>query len=180
MSEAFAPKVAEIAGLGMITLRGDLRDPGISGALGGVFGTDGPAIRQIIATDAGALAWMSPDEALILCPMPEVPARLAALQDALRDQFATVADVSDARAVFEISGPGAREALSKLTPMDLHPGTFGPGEMRRTRLAQVAAAVWMPEPDRIRLICFRSVAQYVADLLHLSAAPGGALRVFSD
>jgi sarcosine oxidase subunit gamma len=180
MSERFAPDMREVPGLGMVTLRGTLAAPEFAGAVRDALGLAVPDPRGITGDDAGALAWMSPDEALLICPAAEVAARIAGLEAALAGQFASVVDVSDARAMFEVAGPGAREVLAKLTPMDLHPDRFGPGEMRRTRLAQVPAALWMPEPDRIRLICFRSVEVYVSDLLRLSAAPGGAVRVFAD
>jgi len=35
--------------------------------------------------------------------------------------------VSAARTVLELSGPGARDALSHDCPLDLHPRVFGPG-----------------------------------------------------
>jgi hypothetical protein len=73
----------------------------------------------------------------------------------------------------------AREALAKLCPVDLAPGVFEAGEMRRTRLAQVPAAFWWEE-DGFTLVCFRSVAQYAFDVL--KGAADGAARVghFTD
>jgi sarcosine oxidase subunit gamma len=58
------------------------------------------------------------------------------------------------------------------------PGRFEPGELRRTRMAQVPAAVWMADAQTIRVICFRSVAGYVSGLLEDAAAPGGAVGYF--
>jgi sarcosine oxidase subunit gamma len=179
MSEGFAPAVTELTGLGMITLRADLSAPPLAAALS-ALGLQVPARRGIQTAQERMVAWMSPDELLLVCPAQDSAVLIRALDTALGGVFATLADVSDARAMFEVSGPGAREVLAKLTPADLHPGSFGPGEMRRTRLAQVAAALWMPAPDTVRVICFRSVAQYVADLLANAAAPGGAMRVFPD
>ena len=80
--------------------------------------------------------------------------------------------MSDARAVFRLDGPGAREVLAKGAPVDLAPAAFGPGDFRRTRLGQVAAAFWMPEPEVFDLMCFRSVAGFVADWLATAARPG--------
>lgn len=178
MSERVAPSIAELAGIGMITLRGDLTDPDFAKAAQLATGLAVPSMRQVTGDAARALAWMSPDEALLICPVSEAADLLSTLEGAFTDQFATIVDVSDARTMFEVAGPGAREALAKLTPADMHPESFAPGEMRRTRLAQVATALWMPGPERIHLICFRSVAQYVADLLALSTAPAGALELF--
>jgi sarcosine oxidase subunit gamma len=47
---------------------------------------------------------------------------------------------------------------------------FELGELRRTRLGQIAAALWKPAEGEIRLVCFRSVAQYAFDLLAEAAA----------
>ena len=79
-------------------------------------------------------------------------------------------EVSDARAVFRLTGDldAAREVLAKLTPADLSPTAFGEGEVRRTKLGQVAAAFWI-EDGGITLVSFRSVAAYVFDLLSNAA-----------
>ena len=81
-------------------------------------------------------------------------------------------DVSDARALFRIDGPGAREVLAKGAPVDLSPAAFGPGDFRRTRLGQVACAFWTPDGTSFELVCFRSVAAYVFGLLENAAKPG--------
>ncbi|WP_424967887.1 sarcosine oxidase subunit gamma [Dinoroseobacter sp. S375] len=180
MSEPYAPQIAEVTGLGMITIRADLGAAETTAVFEHALGLAAPAPRQITQAAELALAWMSPDEAMLFCPRAEVGARVTALTEGFGDAFATCVDVSDARRVYEVSGPGARECLAKLTPAPMAPERFGMGEMRRTRLAQVATALWMPAPDRVRLICFRSVAQYVEDLLAVSAAPGGALRLFAE
>jgi len=40
--------------------------------------------------------------------------------------IASISDQSDSRLIIRISGPKVREALAKV-PVDLHPGTLGPG-----------------------------------------------------
>ena len=77
--------------------------------------------------------------------------------------------MSDARAYFRLTGPAAalNETLARLAPVDVP--RLEVGEIRRTRLAQVAAAFWMPAPGTIELFCFRSVAQYAKDLLTQAA-----------
>jgi sarcosine oxidase subunit gamma len=66
-----------------------------------------------------------------------------------------------------------RDVLAKITPADM--AALAPGEMRRTRLQQVPAAIWFESETEARVVCFRSVAQYVFDLLALSAQEGGAV-----
>ncbi|WP_238370420.1 sarcosine oxidase subunit gamma [Heliomarina baculiformis] len=159
---------------GMITLRGDLSLTTVKKVATTASGATFPGQRQITVSDTGALAWMSPDELLILCPYEEVSDRLAKMTKTLGNTNALAVDVSDARAIFAISGEDARDVMAKLCPVDLHPEVFKPGEIRRTRLAQIAAAIWMEDDDNFRLICFRSVAQYAYDVLKVAAAAGSA------
>jgi sarcosine oxidase subunit gamma len=74
--------------------------------------------------------------------------------------------------VFRIEGAKADQVLAKLCPADL--GALEPGELRRTRVAQVAAAFWADEAG-FTLVSFRSVAGYVMGLLEHSARPGSEL-----
>lgn len=159
------------AGLqGMITLRGDLGDKTLAKAVKAATGCALPDQRKVTRKGDCAAAWMSPDELLILCPHAAAPDMAAALSDACAGLFATIATVSDARAVFMLDGKLWRDALAKLCPVDF--GAMTEGDIRRTRAAQVAAAIWVTGPDSATLICFRSVAQYMFDLLSTAAAPG--------
>jgi sarcosine oxidase subunit gamma len=162
--EGFA-SVREIGPLGMISLRAkDLKS--LDKAVKAVTGTRLPAARRIEIGGDRACGWMSPDEYLLILPYAEVPQALASLSKALGSQHYLAADVSDARAVFRIGGDRAADVLRKVMPVDVD--RMGPGELRRTRAAQVAAAVWRQD-DGYTLVCFRSVARYVFDLLSRSA-----------
>jgi len=172
--------VREMGLQGMVSLRGDLTDTGFAAAAKTVLGAEVPGQRAVVETQTGAVAWMSPDELLILCPHEAADAVVAQLDEALAGQHHLAVNVSDARLMFEITGQGAalRDVLAKLTPADLSVDNLKPGEMRRSRLAQVAAAFWFVDDDTVRLIAFRSVARYVYDLLAVSARPGGEVGYF--
>lgn len=163
---------------GMITVRGDLASDRLAAAASGLAGVDMPGPRGAKTEGARGILWMSPDELMVLVPHEEAAEAVGTLAGALSGEHHLVVDVSDARAFLAIEGPGAREALAKLAPVDLHPDSFGPGELRRTRLAQVPAAFWMVGADSFRVICFRSVARYAFDVLALSAAGGGTVGHF--
>lgn len=166
-------RVAEAGLRGMVTLRADLADARVRKAVKAVTGAEVPATRRAtFAGDRGAL-WMSPDELLLLLPHAEGQTAVAALSQALDGVHHLAAEVSDARAVFRLTGDldAVREVLAKLTPADMSPGAFAEGEVRRTRLGQVAAAFWI-EDGGVTLVCFRSVARYVFDLLSNAAASG--------
>lgn len=171
-------EISELGPVGMITLRGDLSAKPLQKAAIAAAGVNMPEQRQCLTEGTGGMAWMSPDELLILCAYADVPAKLADLKEKLAKTHALAVNVSDARAMFEVRGPHAREVMAKLAPVDLAPAAFTPGLFRRSRIAQVPAAFWMPEEDVFRVICFRSVAQYVFDVLSVAAQPGSEVGYF--
>ncbi|MEO0389591.1 MAG: sarcosine oxidase subunit gamma family protein [Pseudomonadota bacterium] len=181
LNGASASGIAQLreAGLtGMITLRGDLADGTLAGAVKILSGHSVPSAGQGHISDTHGVFWMSPDELLILCPYAGVTDHVHRLGVALEGAHHLVANVSDARALFELSGPRAREVLAKLVPVDLAPGQFGPGMFRRTRMAQIPAAFWMTGPETFRIVTFRSVAQYAFDVLRTAAMPGSEVDAF--
>jgi len=171
-------RIEEVGLHGMITLRGDLASKAVKAAVMAATGAKLPGQRGVVRGKSGTAIWMSPDELLLLCPYAEVDATLGKVTAALGTAHALAVDVSDARAMLTVSGPAAREVLAKLCPVDLAPGAFGPGMVRRTRMAQVPAAIWMEQDESFRVICFRSVARYVFDLLGVAAQPGSGVGVY--
>lgn len=168
--------------VGMITLRGDLSAAPMAQALDKAMGLTMPQQRRIVANTDGTrhAGWMSPDELLLILPYAQVSDALAALSAALAGTHYLAENVSDARALIAVNGPDARvrEVLAKLAPVDLHPEHFTPGDIRRTRLAQVAGAFWIKQAGQAHVICFRSVAQYVFDLLTAAADPAATVEYF--
>jgi sarcosine oxidase subunit gamma len=172
MADAALATIAPARPMGMIALRGDLAASEIAAAVKAATGQPVPGQRRILLDSGRGAAWMSPDELLLFTPPEDTAAALAAAQSALGDAFATLADVSDARAGFAIAGPRADEVLMKLAPVDID--RLPAGEIRRSRAAQAAVAFWRSEGG-FTLLCARSVAGYMADLLAMAAAPGGAV-----
>ena len=165
--------VREIGPLGMISLRAKPGVAGLGAAIRAVTGTAVPAHRRIEVVGDCAAAWMSPDEYLLILPYGDTVAALVAIEAALAGQHHLAAVVSDARAVFRIEGDRADQVIRKLCPVDMD--RLEPGEVRRTRAAQVAAAFWR-QGDGFTLVCFRSVAPYVMGLLSHSATKGSELN----
>lgn len=167
------------AGLqGMITLRGDLASAALKKAVKAATGAAVPEQRKITQSETGAAAWMSPDELLLLVPYAEADAKVAELAKALEGEHALAVNVSDARAFFTLSGAGAREVLGKVAPVDFDPAAFAEGDFRRTRMAQTAAAFWLDGNGDFHIVCFRSVAAYMFNLLKTSAHPQAAVGVY--
>ena len=167
-------KIREIGPLGMISLRCDLAEKALPALIKAVIGTKLPAPRRIETKDDKSAAWMSPDELLLILPYQDVAKSLDTVDKKLTAMHHLAVDVSDARAVFRIEGPLAAEVLMKLAPVDL--ANIAPGEIRRTRVAQVAAAFWK-DADGFTLVSFRSVAGYVMGLLEHASQPGSELHL---
>lgn len=172
--------VVEDAGLtGMLTVRADLSDAAIKGALTGA-GIDLPTKLGATGELGNGVIWMSPDELMVLTSYDDAEAKAASLLAALDGLHALVVNVSDARTVLRVSGSdaGVRETLAKLTPADLRPGALAPMVVRRTRMAQVPAAFWLTGEGEAVVIAFRSVADYVFGILSRSAMAGGEVGHF--
>lgn len=170
-------EIAEAGLKGMITLRGDLSSGAIAKAVNDATGAAIPAQRRVETGAEGLAIWMSPDELLLVVDYATVAQTVTALETALAGEFALAVNVSDARAVFTLKGAQARDVLAKVCPVDF--ADFAEGEVRRTRAAQVAAAIWRGADDEWTLVCFRSVAQYMFDLLSTVARPGGEVGLYA-
>ncbi len=155
---------------GMIQVRGDLGAEALQSVCREVAGSGFPGQGGAEVSDQGAVLWMSPDEVLVLTARDRAAEGVTRIGAALAGTHHLAVDVSDARAVIALEGAGLREVLARLTPANMHPEAFRPGQMRRTRLAQVAAGIWLTSETSAELICFRSVADYVFDLLANAAA----------
>lgn len=157
---------------GMITLRGDLGAKPVKAAATAATGAKIPGKLAITQGPSGSLAWMSPDELLVLCAHDQAGTTRDAMIAKLGTTPSLAVDVSDARVMLQVHGPtGAvtREIMAKLCPLDLSPEGFQPGTIRRTRMAQIPAAIWMHDETTFRVICFRSVAEYAFQLLKTAA-----------
>jgi len=169
----------EEAGLrGMITLRGDLTSDKMAAAVKTATGLAIPRARQIKTGMKATVAWMSPDELLLIVDHAKADATVANLSKSLKGEHHLAVNVSDARAVFTISGKGAREVLAKGAPVDLSPDGLKKGEIRRTRVGQIAAAFWLTGDDELVLVCFRSVAGFMFDWLRTAARKGSLPEFF--
>lgn len=154
--------IREIGPLGLVTLRARPGTPGLAEAILSATGTPVPGQRAALRQGETWTAWMSPDEYLLVLPRAGVPAALTTIAASFGSAHHLAVDVSDARSVFRIEGAAADEVIARLCPVDLP--RLVEGEIRRTRVAQVACALWRADGG-ITLVAFRSVARYVFDIL---------------
>jgi sarcosine oxidase subunit gamma len=167
--------VSEMAPQGMVTLRGDLSSPVLQAAVTDLTGVTMPGLRGAQMAGDSGLLWMSPDELLVLVPYRQAAQAVQRLTTALAGEHFLVLNVSDARVMFQLRGTQLRDVLAKVAPLDTSPEAFPVGELRRTRFAQVAAGVWLTDQGTARVFCFRSLAEYMFNLLSAVADPDSAV-----
>ena len=155
--------VAECEPLGMISLRARPDLAALPVAVRAAVGLDLPGPRGIELQEGRAVGWMSPDEWLLMMPYTDAATCRETLAKLLEGNHHLTTDVSDARSVFQLGGPDVDAVLARLCPVDF--ARFPQRELRRTRLAQVACALWRSAPDEVTVVTFRSVARYAFDVL---------------
>ncbi len=172
--------IAEAPLRGMISLKTDLAHPDVHTAMMNAVGLKAPSQRKALFDGERSVLWMAPDELLIMTPLAEVASRIALIDQTLAANPRLIVDVSDARAIFRLTGAGAREVLAKGAPIDLHPESFRIGDLRRTRFSTVAAAIYQvaAAPETFEMICFRSYAPAMWRWLAASSAPESLPMVF--
>ena len=154
---------------GMITLKGDFENKSFEKIITENLNISLPKARNVTTAKNVSIIWMASDELLLLVGYDEVDQYIRSLEESLEGQHYLLANVSDARVIFNLKGKGVCEVLAKGTPTDM--SVFKINEVRRSRIGQLAAAFWMTKNNEIELICFRSVSDYMFDWLKVASAP---------
>ncbi len=158
-------EIREIDGLSLTILRGGGAE--FHTAVSGVLGADLPGTPN--TTAAGRALWLGPDEWLLASEAD--PA--GGLEEALEGQHCAVVDVSEARAVLELSGAGAMEVLASGCRLDLD--ALRPGACAQTALARAHVLLEPREGGIWRLYVGRSFEAYarawLEDAIALQAIP---------
>ncbi len=175
-----AISMREIAGRGMIDLRGLTTDKKFMSAVKSVLGFDLPkAPRTANAWGDMKALWLSIDQWLILCPGDKANELLAQLTVALKGIHSLAVNVSDMRAIIRVEGEHVRTTLMKGTSIDLTHDDYPAGTVRRMRFAEIAALLHIIEDDVIELYVFRSYADYAWEFLLKAARKGSEVKLFA-
>lgn len=118
-------------------------------------GLDWPAPNHAIAARAGSIYWTGRDQAFLI---EADPAGLA--------PFAALTDQSDGWATLALSGPGWRDVLARLVPLDLGDTSFPVDQVARTGLNHMMCILHRSAPDSMRIMVFRSMARTAVHELH--------------
>jgi sarcosine oxidase subunit gamma len=151
------------SGFTKLDLRGDPRDARFLDAAARTLGLALPLVPSTSAGTGrvGAL-WLGPDEWLVIAEDEAPEALTSRLCSALGGLHAAVTDVSDARVVFRVSGPAARDLLAKGCSLDLHDRVFGPGACAQTLLARIPVLLHRTGPgDDLDVYVPRSFAEHL-------------------
>ncbi|MBA3690162.1 MAG: sarcosine oxidase subunit gamma [Actinobacteria bacterium] len=119
-----------------------------------------------------ATLWLGPDEWLVLGPPGAGPEIVAELLGALAGTHRSIVDVSANRVALELSGPGAKELLSKGCSLDLDPrGGWIVGRCAQTLLARLPV-ILHERAETTGVLVRPSFAGYLVDwLIEAAAAP---------
>ena len=171
--------ISERPFLGHLNLRGDPGDVGFTSAAAAVLGFALPTEPNTVAAKGALLAlWLGPDEWLVMTP-PTTQTRLFdSLEAAFHGMHVAVTDVTGGQTVITLSGPRARDVLSKGCPLDLHPAVFKPADCALTLVAKANVTIrCVDDSPSFELIVRRSFAEYTALWLHDAALEYGAVVV---
>lgn len=171
--------IREIAGRGMIDLRGLTSDRKFMAAAKEALGVELPkAPRTSVTWGDMRVLWLSVDQWLVLTTADKADALTTALRKALGTLHSMATNVSDMRAVIRVEGAGARVALMKGCSLDLLGGEYTAGTARRMRFAEIAALVHVAEDDVFDIYVFRSYAEYAWNFLLATCRDAAVVKVF--
>ncbi len=133
------------------------------------FGIALPEVGMSATTKGSAEAIMrlGVDQAFVLfaSTTPDAERQIAAkLKGA-----AYTTDQTDAWCALEISGPGARRALERICPIDLHPDAFAVGAIARTVMEHMGSIIARTGEDTYLLLSASSSAKSFLHAVELSA-----------
>ena len=170
--------VEEVVDFGLVTLKANFVDTKICDLVETVTDTKFPDVGRISISKKLSVGWMSTDEIAILLKKNEAEKMVRRLATKLKSYHNLCINMSDSRKCFKLYGYGWREVLSKGTPVNMNPTSFTIGSFRRTRLGNVAVAIWAADIDVAYLFSMYSVGWFVSDWLHMANLKSGQLEYY--
>ena len=155
--------VTEITDRALVIVRNDPALPGLKKVLGTALPT---RHNRFVEAQDRTIAWVGPDEWMIIGTSGEQGHLCSKLDLALEDVHHAVVDVSGGRTIIRLSGSRARGLLSAAASLDFHPRAFSPGQCAQTNLTRTDALILMrDEKPTFDLVVRRSYALYVRNWL---------------
>ncbi len=111
-------------------------EPGARASFKAATGIDLPETpNTFTAGEQVEALWLGPNEWQIVVHDSREEAGgewIARLREAMADHFCAIVNVSHAQAIIGLTGPMAREVLERAVPLDMHPRSFAPGQVKQT------------------------------------------------
>jgi sarcosine oxidase subunit gamma len=159
----------------LLNLRGDPGDVAFAPAVAAATGLALPGPNAFTAGGDLALAWLGPDEFLLIGAPGEERALADRLRARLSGVVSAVTDVTCGHTTLAIEGEGAREFLARGCPLDLHPREFRPGQCAQSHIAKTNVLLLQRDAKpTFEIVVKRSFADY---LLHRLTQSGPARAV---
>ena len=166
--ESRGVEMGERAFWGHVNLRGDGTDEAFHAGVESVVGARAPIEPNTVSrVGEAAIAWLGPDEWLVISPPDGKDGLAAKLQEALTGLHVSVNDISGGQTIIRLCGTRARDVLSKGCPVDLHPRAFGAGQCAQSHIAKSnALIIQVDNTPTYDVIVRRSFADYLARWLN--------------
>ena len=171
--------IEEVTNFGMVIVKGHLLNNKVRVIIESISGTQCPQIGKISYGKKMSVGWMSTDEYAIFGESSDAIKLVGRVGSKLKNYNHLCLNMSDSRRCFHLKGKGWREVLSKGTPANLSPKAFGKGELRRTRIANVAVAIWSFNETEAFIISMTSVGDFILEWLINASLETGRISYFS-
>lgn len=158
-------RVAPAAPCALLNLRGRPEDDTFAASVERIVGIRLPeAPNRWSGEDGFAIAWLGPDEWLIMVRDRQAGDIENGLREARPDDpWLSVVDVSHNYTGFVLTGTKTREALAKGCSLDLHPRNFGQGDCAQTLVAKSRALLrCVDDGESVEIWVRNSFACYIA------------------
>jgi len=116
-------------------------------------------------TPTRKLAWLSPDEWLLLAPAADTRSLVAELEKRLVKHHHAVNDLSSGMSRFRIQGPHCNALVAKGCTIDLHPTVWHDLSAAQTLIAKSPVLMLGVAPQCIDIVVRRSFAEYLWEWL---------------
>ena len=171
--------IEEVTNFGMVSVKADLFDAKVREIIESISGIQCPQKGKISVGKKMSVGWMSTDEYAIFGESSDAIKLVGMIESKLNKYNHLCLNMSDSRRCFHLKGKGWREVLSKGTPSDLSPKAFDKGLLRRTRIANVAVAIWSFNETEVFIISMTSVGDFVLEWLNNACLKSGRISFFS-
>ncbi len=134
-----------------------------------------PSTAQRVEKSGLSFVWAGP-ERWLAATSTRTPAAFEAMLRSELSGFASVANQTDGRCIFQVSGPKARDTLAHGLPIDIDPRVFGPGDTALTLAGHINVHLWpLDLSPAYQLAVSRSFAASFCEWLLAASAKYGVL-----